>query len=220
LKVDFHCHSEFSADSFNRIPALISAARKAGLDRLVITDHNSIRGALIAKQLAPELIIVGEEIKTSAGELLAFFVSKPIPKNLDPFYVIELLREQGSFISVSHPFDPHRSGWTPAQLEQLVPLVDAIEIMNARALKPGYNFHALEFARSHHLAGTAGSDAHLLMEVGRAALELEEFSDAESLRKSIRAAEPVGGLSPTWVHLGSTLAKLKRVPADPEIGLK
>jgi len=83
LKVDFHCHSEYSSDSFNRIPALISTARKASLDRLVITDHNSIRGALIAKQLAPELIIVGR--RSNQCRRIAGLLRKQIhPKNLAP----------------------------------------------------------------------------------------------------------------------------------------
>ena len=220
MKVDFHCHTYYSPDSINRIPKLISAARKAGLDRLVITDHNSIQGAFEAQRLAPELILVGEEIQTTAGEILAAFVSEQIPRGLEPLYVVELLRKQGAFISISHPFDPYRSGWTLAQLEELAPLVDAVEVMNARALKVEYNTLAQEFARMHHLAGTAGSDAHLPSEVGRAALELPAFTDAESLKVSIKTGGWVGGLSPAWVHLGSTLAKLKRKPISTEIELK
>ena len=45
LKVDFHCHTEFSKDSLTRIPDLLKAARAAGLDRVVITDHNGLEGA-------------------------------------------------------------------------------------------------------------------------------------------------------------------------------
>jgi len=76
LKVDFHVHTYYSNDSLNRIPVLLAAARKAGLDRVVITDHNSIHGALEAQRLAPDLVIVGEEVRTSAGEFLATFVSR------------------------------------------------------------------------------------------------------------------------------------------------
>ena len=64
ITVEFHCHTDYSRDSSNRIPALIAAARARGIDKLAITDHNTIAGALVAKELAPDLIIVGEEILT------------------------------------------------------------------------------------------------------------------------------------------------------------
>lgn len=220
MKVDFHCHTFYSRDSLNRIGPLIVAAQKAGLDRLVITDHNTIQGGLEAKQAAPELIIVGEEIKTTAGELLAAFVSQALPQGLDPLQAIEELKKQGAFISISHPFDPYRSGWSLSQLEELIPYVDAIEIMNARALDKKFNTRAMEFARAHGLAGTAGSDAHLGVEVGKFALELPDFVDADSLRRSIKEGTPVGGLSPAWVHLGSTWAKWTKKSKEHEIELK
>jgi hypothetical protein len=220
LKVDFHVHTYYSNDSLNRIPVLLAAARKAGLDRVVITDHNSIHGALEAQRLAPDLVIVGEEVRTSAGEFLATFVSRQVPSGLDPMQALELLREQGAFVSISHPFDPHRSGWSLEQLEQLAPLVDAIEVMNARALSNTFNTRAAEFARAHNLPGTAGSDAHLLMEIGKAALELPEFSDTLSLKRAIQDATTLGGLSPAWVHLGSTWAKLVKKTKPREIELK
>lgn len=220
MKVDFHAHTVVSKDSLTRIPSLISAARRAGLDRIVITDHNSIRGALEAQRLAPEMVIVGEEIQTTAGEVLAAFVSREIPRGLEPLKVIGLLREQGAFISISHPFDPYRSGWSLEQLEQLAPLVDAIEVMNARALDQHYNIRAMEFARSHRLPGTAGSDGHLPIEIGKAYLELPEFSDAVSLKRSIQDSVCAGGLSPAWVHFGSTWAKLVKKLQHREIELQ
>lgn len=220
MRVDFHSHTFYSKDSLNRIRPLVSAARKAGLDRLVITDHNNLRGAFEAQKAAPDLIIVGEEIKTTAGELLAAFVTQEIPQGLEPFEVIRRLRDQGAFISVSHPFDPYRSGWTLAQLEELVPMVDAIEILNARALNPMFNTRAQEFARAHGLPGTAGSDAHLTVEVGKAALEVPDFSDADGLKRGIKEGTLVGGLSPAWVHFGSTWAKLVKVANPHEIELK
>ena len=121
LRVDFHCHTIHSSDSLTRIPAIIQAARRIGLDKLVITDHNTIDGALEAFQLAPDLVIVGEEVKTTEGEFLAAFVTEPLPKKLEPFEALSRLKDQGAFISISHPFDPVRSGWSRETLERLAP---------------------------------------------------------------------------------------------------
>lgn len=208
FKVDFHSHTIYSSDSIATINAQITAARKRGLDRLAITDHNTLHGAMEAQAAAPDLIIVGEEIKTTEGELLALFVTKEVPKNLEPMAALKHLKDQGAFISVSHPFDPQRSGWSMETLEKLVPLVDAIETRNARVVDAAYNTHAEEFAAAHNLSGTAGSDGHHPSEIGRVYSLLPEFHDAESLRKAIRDAQNCGKPSSPMVHFYSVWAKI------------
>ncbi len=137
FKVDFHCHTDASPDSLVKPAELIATARARGLNRLVVTDHNTIRGALRCKELDPELIIVGEEVQTTGSELLAAFVTKEVPRDLEPKEAIKRLRDQGAFISVSHPFDPHR-GWNVKDLLEIIDLVDAIEDIQ-RALLPTRN---------------------------------------------------------------------------------
>ncbi len=214
LNVEFHCHTEASKDSLTKPEALIARCRQRKIDRLVVTDHNVIAGALRAKELAPDLIIVGEEIKTNCGgELLAAFVTELTPRGLSPLETIQRLRAQGAFISVSHPFDRSRSGaWQPGDLRQVVPLVDALEVFNARCLSLAENQDALQFARQHGLPGTVGSDAHALSEVGQATLLLPDFHDAASLKQVIAQGQMRGGLSPWWVHFYSMSARwIKRL---------
>jgi predicted metal-dependent phosphoesterase TrpH len=110
LRVEFHCHTRFSKDSLTRPRALVDTCRRKRIDRLVVTDHNTIAGARAAHALAPELVIVGEEIMTTRGEILAAFVSEEVPMGLSPSETIRLLKDQGAFISVSHLFDKWRSG--------------------------------------------------------------------------------------------------------------
>lgn len=207
-KVEFHCHTVYSADSMNTIPLLLRTARQRGLTRLIVTDHNNIRGALAAKQADPELVIVGEEILTQKGELLAAFVSEEVPPLLPPMEAIRRLKDQGAFISVSHPFDIRRNGWAPGDLAEIMPHVDAIEVFNARSFSPAYNDLAIQFAQRNDLAGTVGSDAHAWFEIGRAVLALPPFHNAEELRAVIRQGELVGGMSSPLVHLSSSLARI------------
>ena len=207
LKVEFHCHTVFSKDSLTRPKTLVDVARRKGIDRLIVTDHNSIGGALEAKQIDPELVIVGEEIMTTHGELLAAFVREEIPSGLEPLEAIRRLRAQGAFISVSHPFDQVRNGhWELADLLEITPLVDAIETFNSRCMDMSPNLAAREFARQHNLAGTVGSDAHTVLELGRASLRLDEFSDADGLRRVIRSGEEKVRLSSPLIHLTSRYA--------------
>ncbi len=208
LKVEFHCHTWFSSDSRIDPAALVVEARKKGINRLVITDHNTVLGAKAAQTLDPELVIIGEEILTQRGELLAAFVQEEVPPHLPPLEAVKRLKQQGAFISVSHPFDWQRSGWAEAELLDLLPHLDAIEIFNSRSLHRGVNERAAYFAREHGATGTVGSDAHLLWEVGRSTMMLPEFASAEGLREALRDGVAHVALSPLWVHFGSTFARL------------
>lgn len=207
LTVEFHCHTRVSKDSLNKVPALLQTARKRGITRLVITDHNSISGAIEAQQLDPELVIIGEEIMTEKGELLAAFVKELIPPHLPVEEAIRRLRDQDAFISVSHPFDRYR-GWLLPDLLELIPMVDAIETFNARCVYAADNESARQFALQHGLSGTVGSDAHILAEVGRAVQTMPHFSNAAELRAAIRQAESKTRLSGSAVHLASSFASL------------
>jgi len=211
LTLEFHCHTNASKDSLTRPEDLIRAARKRGLDRLIITDHNSIAGALAAQKLDPQLVIVGEEIMTTRGEILAAFVKEEIPAGLTPKETLRRLKEQGAFISVSHPYDTHRKGgWQESDLLEIIPHVDAIEIFNSRCMDPRFNRRAELFAQRHNLAGTVGSDAHAAFEVGRSIMVLDQFEGPEGMRSVIRQAKLTMRLSPWWVHLVSQYASIKK----------
>jgi predicted metal-dependent phosphoesterase TrpH len=211
LRVEFHCHTAFSKDSLTSPRQLIEACRKKHIDRVVVTDHDTIEGARAANALDPEHVIVGEEIMTTRGEILAAFLTHGVPPRLTPQETIRRLRDQGAFISVSHPFDAWRSGgWDEADLLEIAPLVDAIEVYNSRCVDPGFNRLAQAFARDHSLAGTVGSDAHAAFELGRSTLLLEPFTDADGLRRVLGEAISQTTWSPPWFHLISRYARYRK----------
>jgi predicted metal-dependent phosphoesterase TrpH len=219
-RVDFHSHTIFSKDGLTGIRGYIDAARRAGLDRIAVTDHNTIRGAREAFSLAPDLIIPGEEIMTREGELLGYFVREEIPTGLAPEEAISRLRAQGAAVSVSHPFDRFRHGaWREAALIRIFPLVDAVEGFNSRCLLAADNRRTAEFARARGLPITAGSDGHSSFELGACGLELPPFTDGPSLRAALREATVFGRLLPWWVHFVSTYAKWRKRlrPKPPRI---
>jgi predicted metal-dependent phosphoesterase TrpH len=211
LRTEFHCHTIYSGDSLTKPEALIRTARRKGLHRVIVTDHNSIAGALVAQKIDPDLIIVGEEIRTTRGEILAAYVTEHIPAGLTPEETIRRLRDQGAFISVSHPYDVLRSGhWEEPYLLNITPFVDAIETFNARCMRAEYNRQASDFAREHGLAGTVGSDAHAAFELGRAHLALPPFEGGDGLRLVIRQGQPITRLSSPLVHLTSRYATIAK----------
>ena len=209
MAVEFHCHTIYSKDSLTRPRDLVEACRRKGIDRVVVTDHNTIAGARAAQAIDPERVIVGEEILTTHGELLAAYVTEEIPRGLTPRETIRRLRDQGAFISVSHPFDRWRNGhWQEEHLLEILPEVDAIEVYNSRCMLPGFNEEARRFAEKHGLAGTVGSDAHAAFELGRSRLLLEPFDGPEDLRRVLRKGRASVKWSPPWVHFTSRYAVL------------
>ncbi len=205
IRIDFHVHSIASKDSLSRGEDLYAHAKTLGLGKLIITDHNTIKEAVELQKAHPDFVIVGEEILTTKGEILALFVREELPKGLEPREAFELLRAQGAFISLSHPYAPLRHGWTEAEMEEFLPYLDAIEIANARNLSE-MNRSAIHFAAEHNLCGTAGSDAHGLRELGAMGLTIPDFNTAEELRVAIRSAKVFGKESPFWVRYYSRSA--------------
>jgi hypothetical protein len=146
---------------------------------------------------------------TTRGEILAAFVSEEIPQGLTPQETLRRLRDQGAFISVSHPFDTQRKGgWRESDLLEILPQVHAIEVYNSRCMLPKFNRQAREFAEKHNLAGTVGSDAHVTFELGRSLMLLEPFEGPEGLQSVIRRGMPRVRWSWPWVHLTSRYASI------------
>jgi predicted metal-dependent phosphoesterase TrpH len=211
LSLEFHCHTNASKDCLTHPADLVSAARRKGIDRVVVTDHNSITGAQEAQVIDPKLIIIGEEIMTARGEILAAYVQEEIPAGLSPRETIKLLKEQGAFVSVSHPFDELREGgWKENDLLEIIPSVDAIEVYNSRCMFSRFNQRAQQFAEKHNIAGTVGSDAHAAFELGRSLLFLDQFEGPEEMRQVIRKANVQVKKSPWWFHLVSRYASMKK----------
>ncbi len=205
-QVEFHAHTRASSDGWMTPEGLVQRACRVGLDRVFVTDHNTLEGARAACARAPQVALMGLELRTTEGELLAYFVREPVPPGLPPMEALERLRAQGAFVALPHPLDPWRGRWRRETLERLAPLVDAIEVFNARTHSRRAQEAARELARRYDKLSLVGSDAHLPWELGRCRVLLPPFDDAASLREALREARFVIRESPKWVHLGTRWA--------------
>jgi predicted metal-dependent phosphoesterase TrpH len=108
--VDLHCHTRASFDCLAPVGRVVRAAGERGLTHLAITDHDRIDGALEARELAPQglTVIVGQEVKTTAGDLICLFLDEPIPAGLSAAETIAATRDQGGLVGIPHPFDRFR----------------------------------------------------------------------------------------------------------------
>lgn len=208
-QVEFHTHTWASPDGWISPKTLVQRAEGLGLDWVFVTDHDTLEGARAAQVLAPHRVGMGVEVRTTEGELLGYFVRENIPSRLPPMEALEALKAQGALVALPHPLDPWRGRWRPETLRRMLPLVDAIEVFNARTLFPKAQAAAAALAAEYGKLRIVGSDAHLPGELGRCRVILPPFRDAESLREALREATFITATSPLWVHLGSWLATLR-----------
>lgn len=210
-RVELHSHSEWSKDSIVSMDTILQLCDERKIDRIAITDHNTADGALKLAQAVPGRVIVGEEIMTTHGELLGYFLRETVPPGLSPEETIQRLRDQGAVISVSHPFDRLRKGaWQVEDLMRILPLVDAIEVFNSRCIFREDNERAQAFATTHQLVGTVGSDAHSRSEYGRSVLIMKPFANAGQFLVALGSAVPDNRYSGVFVHVNSKVAKWQK----------
>lgn len=206
-----HLHTSYSFDSLSDPEAVLETALERGIDRICVTDHNEIEGALALKALYPDRVIVGEEVKTAEGiDIIGLYLSEVIPKGTPARACCEQIKEQGGLVYVPHPFAGGKGGGGRI-LPEIVDLVDIVEGFNARIHFQRLNEAAIAWAEMHQLAIGAGSDAHTLREVGRAYVELPDFEDGPAgLLAALDEGRIEGRLSSWGVHLGSTFAKIRK----------
>ena len=194
VRVDFHSHTMWSGDSTTTPDEIIESVAAAGIDVLCITDHNSIKGAIELKESLPCRVVVGEEMRTHAGEIIGLFLKERIPQGIRPEDAAKNIREQGGLVYIPHPFDPLRNNLRQEVLDELVSndLVDGIEILNGKTSLRSLNDKASAYAAKHDLAMGAGSDAHVAEAIGAAYLEMPDFDSPKEFLSSMRLGRAVG----------------------------
>jgi len=181
LFADFHVHSHHSPDCAMAPADILARAREVGLDVVAVTDHNTVAGGLEARELADRYgvrVIVGEEVKTSEGEVIGLFLEEDIPPGMSFAETIAAIRAQGGIVYVPHPFDRLRTTPSLAVLRACVSDIDVVEVFNSRLAFPSFNAPAERFAQRYRIPGAAGSDAHVLPGIGTALCGIGEFTDA------------------------------------------
>src|ERR1700693_5167798 len=187
LRVDLHLHSIFPHDGQSSLQALIERSRECGLDRIALTDHNTVEGAIELARIAPELAIVGEEAKTREGEVIGLFITSRLPPYLPPEDVMDLVHAMGGLTYIPHPFDRHRANFRAERIVELADRIDIIETYNAWC-EPAENQAATRFAADLGKVGATGSDAHAASELGRSWMEIEDYASPQDFLEKRRHA--------------------------------
>lgn len=187
-KIDLHTHSHKSPDGSIKAGDYLRMLLQGKLDAIAITDHNRIDEAVEWHSQLGDRIIVGEEITTTAGEIIGLYLTEAIPAGLSPIDTVERIRQQGGLVYIPHPFETVRKGITPQVLDHIAKYVDIIEIHNGRAVFQDRSAEAKAWGRKHNVAGAASSDSHGRVGWGRTYTVVEELPTQNNLKELLQTA--------------------------------
>jgi predicted metal-dependent phosphoesterase TrpH len=219
LRIDMHVHSSYSRDSVIPVRTIFQHWKKTGIVPLVC-DHDTLQGsnrvmrAIHAED--PDLpLLLAEEITTREGEIIGLFLTEEIPPGLSAAETLDLIHGQDGLSLVPHPFCNHRgSVLSPVARNALADRIDLIEGHNARNLSDADDRLAVVFACDLGIPFTAGSDAHLAMELGRVWMKVPPFDSPKGLLKGLAGAPFTFRRMNRGVHIISGVVKRLRGTLD------
>jgi predicted metal-dependent phosphoesterase TrpH len=216
LSVELHAHSALSHDGRDPVDLLLEQAAAVGLDALAVTDHDEIDASIEAAERAADyglVGIVGMEVTTAAGHVLAFGIDDLIPSGLDFRETLDRIHADDGIAVVPHPFQKTRHGVAAHVSEEALASADAIEAYNSRLFTGRANRRAERFALRNGLPTTAGSDAHISEMVGQAVTEVDvDERDASAILRAVADGRTsvVGRRTPWRVSLRQFAGGAKR----------
>jgi len=218
-KGQVHCHSHWSHDSRGTIAEIAAAAHEAQFDFLVMTDHQTDDSIAQGTRglVGDTLFVVGAELNTNRGDVLAFPLTRPLRRVFDIRAFVAEAAAQGAIVFFAHAEEPH--AWD-------TPGIAGVEIVNlhagARAASPVAMILSALFLPAHVVMGLccrrdAGILAHWDEQLQqRHPLAPVGGGDAHA---NIRLYGPLGGTIGSYREVFLTLTTHVLAPAMDEAAL-
>jgi predicted metal-dependent phosphoesterase TrpH len=225
-RADLHIHTLASDGTSGVIEILDFVERETDLDVIAITDHERIDAAEAARAIAVDRglrsnVIVGEEVTTLGGHLLALFIETPIRPLRSLRTTIAAIHDQGGLAIPAHPLVPYplcAQGFVLRRLldasdERFHP--DGLETLNPTTLGRPWHGRVVRFADEYGLAKLGNSDAHAASAIGTAWSTFPGRTGAE-LREAIavRATHHHGSFHGSGDQLSTFGRQLRKYGRD------
>lgn len=226
---DLHMHTRYS-DGRPSVRALLDhVVRNTDLRVVAVTDHDTIEGALEARAMQaqyPVEIVVGEEVSSREGHILALFIERPIAPRMNAAETIAAIHEQGGLAIAAHPFI---ATWSLGGARVMMQGVgkgiatlpfDGVEIDNSTPLLNWANYRARRFNRANgRLAELGNSDAHIVEAIGKSRTHFQGTT-AAALRRAIEERRTAAYRSRYAVRELVTYGRFWLDPAKPATGVE
>ena len=176
-RADMHIHTVASDGTATIGDILERVVAQGDLDVIAITDHERIDAALAARSIALDRglaieVVVGEEVTTRGGHLLALYVETPVRSYRSLRDTVAAIHDAGGLAVPAHPLVPFPLCAQGRVLRRLIDdederyRPDGIETFNPTALGRPWHARVVRFADRSGLAHLGNSDAHALEAIG------------------------------------------------------
>jgi len=181
MKICSHIHTYHSEDCVSRVEDIVEKAIELKYDLIIVTDHDTTKGAYEALKVAQGRInvIIGAEFGTEMGHILAINIDDTVEKNCmktgkkyDFDDLVKKVREQNGLLFLAHPVQSR------AKINfDFVEKLDGIELINARvessfAIKKSNELNKRIRAK-YNPSVIAGCDAHTIKELESTYMEVD-----------------------------------------------
>ena len=193
-KADLHMHTTAS-DGMGTVEEVLEQVElHTDLDVIAITDHDEIRGAWAARDLAAKRnyrfeIIMAQEITSRHGHVLIYGVEEPFKMFQSLEKTVEWAHERGGVVVIPHPLSYMTLSVGEKKLRSLFDksmAVDGIEVLNPSIAGYVRRDRVREVnSNEWKLAEIGNSDAHFPRHIGTAYTTFEGHT-SEDLLKAIR----------------------------------
>ena len=174
-RADLHVHTTYSDGTASPEDVLNYYALRSDCRLFAITDHDTLDGALRARDFSaehPDLygdleLILGEEVSSRDGHVLGLFLEEAIPPGMDAAETVAAIHNQGGIAVAAHPY----TSWMRwAGLVGVGDLIrelpfDAVETRNSNFTEVFSNRKAERNAGQKARVGS--SDGHFLEAIGQ-----------------------------------------------------
>jgi predicted metal-dependent phosphoesterase TrpH len=229
-RADLHIHTLASDGTASLVDILDQVENRTELDVIAITDHERIDAAVAGRSMARDQgrrfeVVVGEEVTTLGGHLLALWIERPIKPFRTLGATIAAVHDQGGIAIPAHPLVPYPLCAQGFVLRRLLASdarfrPDAIEAFNPTTLGKPWHRRVVRFADEHGLARVGSSDAHDLDSIGIAYTTFPG-RDGAALRAAIEggATNQHGVFHATGSQLGTFGKQLRKYSRDARAGI-
>ena len=202
MLIDLHTHTRpLSWDSYLTPDELVERSRAAGLDGIVLSEHDfawdpeQIR-ALARRHNFP--VFHGMEVNTEDGHILVYGMERYVYGMHRSFELARLVEEAGGAMVAAHPYRRQMPWYIDSEREYQEALERAsrnpayahcvaLEKINGRGTRKENDFSA-RLCDYMGMPGTAGTDAHARIDIARCATYFERrIGDVYELIEELRA---------------------------------
>jgi predicted metal-dependent phosphoesterase TrpH len=202
MLIDLHSHTwPRSHDSVLNPDDLVVRAKRAGLDAIVFTEHDTLWDDAAVRETAERHefpVLAGVEISTDDGHMLVFGIDKYVFGMHRSETLAKYVEQCGGVMVAAHPYrrqmpwyvrneEEYEQSLVRASKNPAYQFCDAFEEINGRGSERENQF-SRRLCDMMGMPGTGGTDSHAIQDIGKCATHFErDIADLQGLIDELKA---------------------------------